>query len=176
MVSLEYFPCVRIFPGMKLGTTYVHLHRKYSIHRHELNHAQPAGAHRVWSSPPERRKLEELPNTTFVIWINWIQSVQAIIFILISYNNCSTNLSPKQDGVYCICQCTLYIPAKPLLGRTGSMTSVHHQRIYSILAVKADPAWHGSVIEYCIKMWSIFATRCHPQPLAQPNIGISIQG
>ncbi len=44
MVALGCFPCVRIFAGMKHWTAWVHLHRKYSIYHHELNHAQPAGA------------------------------------------------------------------------------------------------------------------------------------
>ncbi len=44
MVSLERFPCVRIFPEMKHWTAWVHLHRKYLIYRHGLNNAQPAGA------------------------------------------------------------------------------------------------------------------------------------
>jgi hypothetical protein len=49
MVALEGVPCVRIFPGMKptldsLST----VHRKYSPYRHDLNHAQPAGASGVW--------------------------------------------------------------------------------------------------------------------------------
>jgi hypothetical protein len=40
----RYVLCVRIFPGMKLWTAWVHYHRKYSTYHHELNHAQPAGA------------------------------------------------------------------------------------------------------------------------------------
>ncbi len=46
MVSLECFP--RIFPRIKHWAAWVHLHRKYSICRHELNHAQLAGASGVW--------------------------------------------------------------------------------------------------------------------------------
>jgi hypothetical protein len=42
------FPCMRFFPGMKHWIACVHLHRMYSIYRHALNHAQPAGASGVW--------------------------------------------------------------------------------------------------------------------------------
>jgi hypothetical protein len=37
VVALECFTCVRIFPGMKHWTPWVHLHRKYSIYRHDRN-------------------------------------------------------------------------------------------------------------------------------------------
>ncbi len=44
LVALEGVPCRRIFPRMKSCTAWVHFQRKYSTYRHELNHAQPAGA------------------------------------------------------------------------------------------------------------------------------------
>jgi hypothetical protein len=44
MVALEDVPCACISRGMKSWTAWVHFHRKYSTNRHELNHAQPAGA------------------------------------------------------------------------------------------------------------------------------------
>ncbi len=48
MEALEGVPCVSIFPEMKPWAAWVHFHRKYSNYRHELNHAQPAGASGAW--------------------------------------------------------------------------------------------------------------------------------
>ncbi len=52
MVALEGVPCVCIFPWMKHCTAWVHLHHKYSIYRHELNHVQQAGAGATWPMLP----------------------------------------------------------------------------------------------------------------------------
>jgi hypothetical protein len=46
--SFRGFTCLRIFPGMKPWTAWVHFYHKYSTYRHELNYAQMAGASEVW--------------------------------------------------------------------------------------------------------------------------------
>ncbi len=60
MAALEGVPCVHIFPGMTPWTAWVHFHRKYSTYRHQLNHAQPAGA----SAVGQWGMISSLPSTS----------------------------------------------------------------------------------------------------------------
>ncbi len=71
MVALQGAPCVRIFPGMKPWTAWVHFHRKYSTYRHEINNAQPAGASGVWFYPQRPKDAENWPNTAFCAAYSW---------------------------------------------------------------------------------------------------------
>jgi hypothetical protein len=54
---------VCIFRGMKHCKAWAHLHRKYSIYRRELNHAQPAGASGVWAVRPAHHSTNHRPTT-----------------------------------------------------------------------------------------------------------------
>jgi hypothetical protein len=59
-LALEGVLSVLIFPPFSVLT----VHRKYSIYRHELNHAQQAGAGAPCSGLSNRSSLEQVVNST----------------------------------------------------------------------------------------------------------------